>query len=294
MHCAAHPPEILSSTITQARIIRLLHWLTVTLCLLLPTVDYALAEALESMPTAPDIHRILERGELIVALPKTDSPPFFYQRDGHLHGIDITLAEGLARELRVGLRFHRESESFDEVVAVIARGEADIASSKLSRTLWRTQYVRFSRPYLELRHALTLNRVRFAEMAKGRDVRTMVRAFTGSIGVIAGSSYVDFARRNFPRARIVEYPDWTKLVRALEQNEVDGAYRDEFEIRRLFKNDPKKSLNLRAITFTDTRDALAVAVHRDAHQLLALIDVYLEQHQRTLNVDDLLKYEGAH
>lgn len=267
-------------------------WLIVACCLALPPAGRVLAGPLEAVPAAPDIRRILDRGELVVALPKADSPPFFYERDGRLRGTDVALAEELARELRVGLRFNREAASFNEVVAVIARGEADVASSKLSRTLARAQIVRFSKPYLELRHALALNRIRFAEMAKGRDAPTVVRAFAGSIGVIADSSYVGFARRNFPDARIVEYPDWAKVVHALEQGEIDGAYRDELEIRRLFRNDPKKSLSLRAITLTDTRDALAMAVHRDAHQLLALIDIFLEQRRGTLRIDDLLAHEG--
>ncbi|MDX9706409.1 MAG: ABC transporter substrate-binding protein [Azospira sp.] len=282
----------MSAAIVHPRRARSLGWLIVACCLALPLAGRALAGPLDAVPAAPDIRRILERGELVVALPKTDSPPFFYQRDGRLRGVDVALAEGLARELQVGLRFHREADSFNEVVAVIARGEADVASSKLSRTLSRAQHVRFSRPYLELRHALALNRIRFAEMARGRDAPTVVRAFSGSIGVIAHSSYADFVRHNFPAAKIVEYPDWAQLVQALEQGGIDGAYRDEFEIRRLFRNDPKKSLSLRAVTLTDTRDALAMAVHRDAHQLLALIDIYLEQRRSTLRVDDLLGHEG--
>lgn len=292
MRPAVHNPETMPAAIVHPRLARCLGWLIAACCLTLLPAGRALAEPPDAVPTAPDIRRILDRGELVVALPKADSPPFFYQRDGRLHGVDVALAEGLARELQVGVRFHREAASFNEVVAVIARGEADVASSKLSRTLSRAQYVRFSKPYLELRHALALNRIRFAEMAKGRDVPAVVRAFAGSIGVIANSSYVDFARHNFPNARIVEYPGWAQLVQALEQGEIDGAYRDEFEIRRLFRNDPKKSLSLRAITLTDTRDALAMAVHRDAHQLLALIDIYLDQRRRTLSVDDLLGHEG--
>ena len=284
----------MSKSLTPALIlVRRLGRLAAPWLLALSLSGHAQTGSPDTVRAAPDIRRILDRGELIVALPKTDSPPFFYEREGRLGGADVALAEELARELRVGLRFSRQAQSFNEVVAVVARGEADVAISKLSRTLARAQQVRFSRPYLELRHALALNRVRFADMARGAEASAVVRSFAGSIGVIASSSYVDYARKHFPKARVVEYPDWSKVVHALEQGEIDGAYRDELEVGRLFKTDPKRSLSLRAITFVDTRDSLAMAVHRDAHQLLALIDIFLEQRRSALRVDDLIAQEGG-
>ena len=61
-----------------------------------------------------------------------------------------------------------EMQTFNAVVDIIARGEADMAISKLSRTLARTQVISFSQPYLTLNHALILNRVKFAQFAKDR------------------------------------------------------------------------------------------------------------------------------
>lgn len=242
---------------------------------------------------APDIRRIIERGELIVAMPKADSAPFFYVKDGQIQGIDVELAQGLANELQVRLRINRDAASFNDVVAVIARGEADVAICKLSRTIGRAKSIRFSDPYLKLRHMLAVNRIRFAALSKERDLPSVVRHFEGTIGVIASSSYVDFARRNFPKAKIVELPSWNDLVSALKKGEVDAAYRDEFEVKRLFKSNPSSSLVLRAVTLTDTQDSLAAAVHQDAHQLLALINLYLAQRPEALTIDSVLKQVEA-
>lgn len=242
---------------------------------------------------APDIQRIVDRGELIVAMPKVDSAPFFYVKDGQLKGIDVELAQGLASELQVRLRINRDAASFNDVVAVVARGEADVAICKLSRTIGRAKSIRFSDPYLKLRHMLAVNRIRFAALSKERDLPSLVRHFEGTIGVITNSSYVDFARHNFPKAKIVELPNWNDLVSALKKGEVDAAYRDEFEIKRLFKSDPSTSLVLRAVTLTDTQDSLAAAVHQDAHQLLALINLYLAQRPEALSIDSVLKQVEA-
>jgi ABC-type amino acid transport substrate-binding protein len=236
-----------------------------------------------------DINRITTRGELIVALPAFDDPPFFYQRHGALQGVDIDLAQGLAEALNVKLRFNRRAASFNAVLDLVAAGEVDVAICKLSRTLNRATRVRFSDPYLSFNHAMAINRLRFAELAQGRDFNSVIRHFTGSIGVIAQSAFADFAVRNFPAAALVRYPDWEAVVAALKKGEIIAAYRDEFEIDRLFKSDPRSALTLRTVTFSDIEDSLAIAVAPDSHQLLALINLYLAQRTSKPTVDSVLE-----
>lgn len=252
-----------------------------------------LAHAAPPPPLPADIQRIVNRGELVVAMPSRDAPPFFFERDGVLQGVDVELAQGLADALKLKLRVHRGAASFNDVVDVVARGEADLAVCKLSRTLARARLIRYSDAYLSLHHVLALNRVRFAEMARGRDVAGVVRDFEGSIGVIADSSFVDFAQRNFPKAKIVQLPDWNAVVAALKSGEVMAAYRDEFEIKSLLKQDPHTALVLRTVTLTDTEDTLGIAVAADAHSLLGLVNLYLAQRPQKLTVEGLLQRVGA-
>src|SRR5262249_1378543 len=87
----------------------------------------ALAQAL-----APDRAGILQRGELRVAIPAFDAPPFFYRRNEELEGFDIDLARELGRDLGVRVVFDRRANSYNEVVDVVADGHADVAICKLS------------------------------------------------------------------------------------------------------------------------------------------------------------------
>src|SRR5256712_11914280 len=110
---------------------------------------------------APDIKASLDRGELIVAMTEGDQPPFYYVGpDGQLAGLDATLARDIASRLGVKVSFNRNPKSFNEVVELVAQGGADIAISKLSRTLVRAQMVRFTRPYVTFRHAMLLNLIK--------------------------------------------------------------------------------------------------------------------------------------
>ncbi|AFL75916.1 ABC transporter substrate-binding protein [Thiocystis violascens] len=237
---------------------------------------------------APDIARIVARGELVVAMANMDTPPFFYLRDGRLVGLEVEMARDLARELQVAVRFNRQAGSFNEVIDLVARQEADVGISKLSRTLARAQQVRFSEPYLRLKHALAFNRLALAQLAMDSPVQRVVRDFGGTLGVIADSSFADFAAHHFPQANIQTYPDWPEAVRAVRTGEIIGVYRDEFEIKRLLKSDPTASLTLRTVTLTDLEDTLSIAVGVDDPVLLDVVNLFLAQRVNKLDIDKVL------
>lgn len=239
---------------------------------------------------APELRQIVARGELRVAMPSFDSPPFFYQEQGSLKGLDVDIAAGLARVLQVPVRFVRQASSFNGVVEQVARREVDLAACKMSRTLARARQVRFSEPYFISRHALLLNRVVFARQARGRELAQVVRQFDGSLGVIRDSAFADLAAQNFPRARLVHYDSWEAVLAALERGEVVAAYRDELEMRRLFQRDPSLSLDLRLVALTDTEDAQALVLPPDAEQFLALVNLYLLQQRLRFSIEQVLHY----
>lgn len=239
---------------------------------------------------APELRQIVARGELRVAMPGFDSPPFFYQDQGSLKGLDVDIAAGLARVLQVPVRFVRQAASFNGVVEQVARREVDLAACKMSRTLARARQVRFSEPYFISRHALLLNRVVFARQARGRELAQVVRQFDGSLGVIRDSAFADLAAQNFPRARLVHYDSWEAVLAALERGEVVAAYRDELEMRRLFQRDPSLSLDLRLVALTDTEDAQALVLPPDAEQFLALVNLYLLQQRLRFSIEQVLHY----
>jgi polar amino acid transport system substrate-binding protein len=248
----------------------------------------ALVKVPDGRLLAPDIARIVTRGELVVAMLGVDTPPFFYEKKGELVGLEVDLAKAIAKELGVNVRFNRTAKTFNAVVDTIARGEADIAVSKLSRTLARAQVISFSQPYLSLNHALILNRVKFAQFARDRALPDVIRGFSGSVGVIAKSSFADYAKRNFPNAKVVEYPGWGDVLKALDKGEVIGAYRDEFEVKRILKTDPTASLVLRTVTFKDLEDTLGVAVGIGDPVLLAFINEFLSQRADKLTINKVL------
>lgn len=250
----------------------------------------ALVKVPDGRLLAPDIARIVTNGELVVAMLKVDTPPFFYfNESGQWVGFDVDLAQAIAKELGVKLRINRDAGTFNAVVDILARGEADLAVSKLSRTLARTQTISFSNAYLTLNHALLLNRVKFAQLAKSRPLPEVIRSFDGNIGVIAKSSFADYAKRSFPKATIQEFPTWNSVLVALQKGEIAGAYRDEFEIKRVLNSDPTASLVLRTVTLKDLEDTLGIGVAVSSPRLLAFVNEFLAQRTEKLDITKVLQ-----
>jgi len=225
---------------------------------------------------------------LVIAMLANDTPPFFYEKNGKLIGLDVDLAKSIAKALNVGIRFNREAKTFDEVEEIVAQRRADLGISKLSRTLTRAQIVHFSQPYLTLNHALVINRVAFARLASNMRLEDAIRQYTGRLGVISGSSFAEYARSNFPKAKVTEYPNWREVLKAVRSGEVVAAYRDEFEVKSIFKQSPSAALTLRTVTLKDLEDTLGIAVGVNDPTLLAFVNQMLSQQRDKLDVQKVL------
>jgi ABC-type amino acid transport substrate-binding protein len=241
---------------------------------------------------APEFARIVGRGTLVVAVLGVDQPPFFEAHDGQLSGVDIDIAHEIAAKLGVKVSFNRDAQTYDGVVTRLANGQADLAISKLSRTLSRAQVIGFSTPYIRLHRALLLNRVKFAMQAHGRPVPDVVRGYDGTLGVVRNSSYATYAASNFPRAKVIAYPSWEALLKALDAGEVTAAYRDEFEVKHVLKRDPTASLRLRVVTLEDLDDVISIGVNVNAPTLLAFVNQFLAERSKNIDVTALLQATG--
>jgi polar amino acid transport system substrate-binding protein len=223
-----------------------------------------------------DLTLIYRETPLRIAMPSFASPPFFEASGSDNSGIDVALTEAIARTLEVNVTFDRQPRTFDEAVERIAEGAADLAICKLSRTVRRGRLIRYSRPYAVFNHGLIANRVRLARMAGSEPVEQVIRDFSGVLGVIGHSAFAEFAGTSFPKATIREFPDWTSMIDAVRAEEIDMAYRDDFEIKKLLVDDPSLTVVARSITLNDKTDTLAIGIRPDAAHLAAFIDLFLD------------------
>ena len=241
-----------------------------------------------SVSNTGDMEGILKRGELRIAITAVDQPPFYFvDRNGKLAGYDIDIANKMAEELGVKLVISRDAPSFNDLVTLVASGKVDLAVSKLSKTLSRAKTVKFSVPYMTFRQGLLFNRLQLAKVTSEGQVNNYIRNYKGTIGVIANSSYANYAKTNFPHAVIKEYQTWDDAVQALVNGDVLSVYRDELEIKKVLASIPQSAIAFKPVYFTDLTDPIAVAVKSDNSQLLYWVNFFLEN-QKKMTADELL------
>jgi polar amino acid transport system substrate-binding protein len=237
-----------------------------------------------------EIEQIKSRGKIVIAMVNKDNAPFFSQnKDGKLVGLDVDLAESIAESLGIKAEFLRNSSTFDGVIENVYRGEADIAISKLARSLPRAQKVLFSNPYLNFRQALLLNRLSLAKsQSTGQTTDQVVKDFQGKIGVYAGSVYVQYASKTFPKATIVEFTNWEDAIDAVVSGQVTALFRDELEVRSVVLKKPELSIKLRTVVLTDTRDTKGIVTASGKHFLLDYTNLFLDTQYKQLDANHIL------
>ena len=255
----------------------------------------AAASSVAGMAAATDLEILKQGGVLRIAVPNLKAAPFFTEGNDPKTSIDISLGMTMAQALDVRLEVDRRPATFNDAVDLLASGEVHLALCKLSRTLPRAQRIIYSRPYASLTHALFLNRLKFAQLVGTRKVDDVVRSFDGELGILAKSSYVDFAHKDFPGAALREYPSWPEVFRAVREGEVHAGYSDSYTINRLFAADPSMSIVARSITLTDKVDGVAIGLPPSAPHLAAFVNLFLELHHGAagLSVKDLVSAFGV-
>jgi ABC-type amino acid transport substrate-binding protein len=255
------------------------------------------AAVLAQAPLLPGLQRVVDRGALVVAVESRELAPMLTRdKKGRLGGFDIELAKALAEALEVKLELRPHLESPDDVVDLVARGEADIAVSFLSRTPDRAKHVLFSRPYVTQHKAVLISRTRALGLRghcpTSGEVVELARK-PGQVGVQRKTAMEERLRDADPKSKVEEFDTLDALFAAVRGGDIVMALAGEVPLRRLLRDDPAASIRLRLCEVGDRPDSIAIAVRPDAPGLLHWIDAFLEEHGIHYDAPALLEHEGA-
>lgn len=127
------------------------------------------------------LERIKARGELVVVT--RNSPTTYYIGPTGPAGLEYELASRFAEHLGVELRLV-VPERFEQILPMVARGEADLAAAGLTATDSRRELVRFGPTYQEITQQVVYRR----GSRRPRDIGDLVG---GQLEVVAGSSHAE-------------------------------------------------------------------------------------------------------
>ncbi len=248
------------------------------------------------LPLLPGIQEILDKGKLVVAVLNEERPPvFFTDKDGKLTGLDVDLAKAIARRLKVQLEFDRSAESYDEVIALVATGKADLGISYLSRTPARARSVLFTRPYVTEYFTLLINRratLQFGQVCPSLAQLLRESELAGQVGVRSGSAIVARLREVEPDAQPREFQSNDDLIEAVRVGEVAISIQSELSAGRYLHENPAARIHLRYCRIPGRPDDVAIAVRPGQYDLLNWLNVYLADYEIHFDAAELVGHKG--
>ncbi|SPB14195.1 prephenate dehydratase [Caballeronia novacaledonica] len=186
------------------------------------TVAGATPAAPASVTTPSRLDDILARHTLRVCTTGDYKPYSFLRPDGQFEGIDIDLAESLAKSLGAKAEYVKTSWSnlMNDFVA-----KCDIAVGGVSTTLERQKRAFFTAPYMEDGKTPI---VRCDDVDKYQTVAQIDQPSVRTI-VNPGGTNERFAKQFFPHSQLIEYPDNVTIFKQILENKADVMVTDASE-----------------------------------------------------------------
>jgi len=160
----------------------------------------------------PTLQRIRESGVLRVGYHPDNLPFTYFSEIGELIGLDIDMAQLLAREMKVKLEFI--PFEVDTMVAQLQAGQFDLIMSGITVTTPRLEKMTFSAPYMKATLAFIVPDHRRNEFASSK----IVKSISGlKIGIPHVADYFfDKLKAYLPQAEIIEVKSVREFFEANE------------------------------------------------------------------------------
>jgi len=261
--------------------------------LLLISVNAAIAEPKSNFP---DIQRILDNGKLLVAILAKDAPPMIMtDRNDTLTGSEVDLALDIGRKLGVDVEFIRTAETYDRVVGVVARAEADLGISFLSSGVQRAKWVLFSQPYVTQNRRVFYNRASFTKLRRNLRIASIGQlaeteaAATLEFGVLAGSINEWMLKQYMPQFAVKRYDSLPDIITAVKEGRIFAGLHGELEIKYYIRRNPETAIYVALEPRARHPSDISIAVRPDAPNLLQWVNVYLANHVGQLDSDEIVE-----
>ncbi len=244
----------------------------------------------------PDIQRILDSGKLRVAILATDAPPMIMtDSNGKLTGSEVDLALDIGRKLGVDVEFVRTARTYDGVVGIVARAEADLGISFLSSGVKRAKWVLFSQPYVTQNRRVFFNRSSFTRLRREFGVASIAQlaeteaAATLAFGVLDASIHEWMLKRSLPQFAVKRYDSLPAMVTDVKEGQIFGGLHGELQIEYYMRRNPETAIHVALEPRARHPSDISIAVRPDAPNLLRWVNVYLANHVGLLESEEIVE-----
>lgn len=226
---------------------------------------------------------IKDKGTMVVAL-NPEFAPFEFKTlvDGKdtIVGADIKIAEAIGEELGVKVKF--SSMSFNNVLASLQSGKADIAISGISATPERKKAYNFSEPYYESENVVLIKKTDLDKYTKTTSLDGL------SVGTQKGTIQETVASEQLKGAKVVALTQNGEMINELKNGQIQAVVLEKPIAEGYVANND--DLTISNITLkNDDADAYAVALPKDDDKLTKKVNKVINELKDSGKIDQFVQ-----
>lgn len=245
---------------------------------------FALTSLAACSSSTNTLDKVKNKGTLTVALNPHFAPfEFKTIQDGKdtIAGADIEIAKVIGDELGVKVKF--SEMSFDNVLASVQSGKADIAISGISATKERQKIFDFSDTYYDSETVLLVKKD-----ATEKTYKQISDFSKKSIAVQKGSIQENIAKANLLDANVVSLAQPGEAINELKSGQVEGVVLEKAIAKGYV--DQNSDLTMSDIALkSDSNDAYAVAMPKGSDDLKAKVNKIIAKLKKEGKIDSYVQ-----
>lgn len=199
----------------------------------------------------------------LVMVTEAGFAPYEYYEGGEIVGVDIDIANEIAKEL--GKELVVKDIAFDSIVNEVKSGKADFAAAGISYSEERAKEVDFSINYATSKQVVIVN--------ENSDIKDPSEISNKKIAVQLGSIADTYVTKEYQDATITRQKKYLAAIQDLKTNKVDCVVMDELPAKEILK----ENSGLKILDKELTQDKYGMIVKKGNKQLLDSINKVLER-----------------
>jgi polar amino acid transport system substrate-binding protein len=214
--------------------------------------------------------------QLVIGMEMSYPPFEFKNEKGEPDGVDVRIAEELAKYLKLPLKL--ESYSFDGLIPALQAEQIDLVISAMTATDFRRKSIDFSDPYVHTALAMLVQRnsqVKSVEDLKKPGAKVVAKIAT------TGESY---AREHLPNAALSVYDDEVNCVLEVGQGRADAFIYDQLSI---YGHAEKNASTTKAILTPIREEDWAVGIKKGNDELRTKVNAFIKEFRASGGLEKL-------
>ena len=199
----------------------------------------------------------------IIMVTEAGFAPYEYYENGEIVGVDVAIAEEIAKEL--GKKLVVKNIDFDSIVSELKSGKADFAAAGMSITEGRKKQVDFTIEYV------TSNQV--VVVKKDSSLTDITQLDGKRIAVQLGTVGDSYVTENYKNSEINRQKKFLVAAEAVKNNKADCIVMDQIPAQQLVSQNPELKI-LDGILF---KDSYGMAVKKGNTELLDTMNTVLQR-----------------